>query len=135
MYKLEISKDIVSQYDYKTVKIAGFKKLRELGLPDNYFGGRVHRIVMLKDETNLLIIDDMHKVIGVMIPEVVDHISDTGKMVDTIGGEIVENLIKEIEEATEEITKTMFKCEKCEKEFDTRAKLGVHKRFCKVGGE
>lgn len=121
MYKLKISKDDIKKYDYKTVKISGFKKLKEIGLPDNYFGGRVHRVVTLRDESNLLIIDELHRVIGVLEPE---------KKVEEVKPVIEEVKIEVVEEYKE-----IFPCDKCGKEFDTKLKVANHRRFCKVGGE
>jgi len=147
MYKVDVSKETIAQHDYKTAKVAGFKKLKELDLPDNFFGGRVHRIVVLKDSDKMLIIDELHNTIGVMEAEKkVDHIADAGKMVEAkIGGEIVEKLVEEVEQFREvtkmieevpfEEKKEMFACEKCGREFDSRLKLGTHKRFCKAGGD
>ena len=130
MFKVDVSKETLAKHDYKTAKIAGFKKLIELGLPDNFFGGRVHRIVVLKDSDKMLIIDELHNTIGVMEGE---------KKVDAkVEVEVVEKLVEEIpfeeiEKAMEE--KTMYPCEKCGREFDSRLKLGTHKRFCKAGGD
>ena len=129
MYKLKIDKESLKKYDYKTVKIAGFKKLKELDLPDNYFGGRVHRIVVLKNESTMLITDEYHNIIGLLIPENVKEVVEVIEVVN----EVAE--VTEILEVTEQI---VYTCDGCKKEFDTAQKIGAHRRFCKgeqKGGE
>lgn len=154
MYQLKINKDALAKYDYKTVKIAGFKTLKELDLPDNYFGGRVHRIVVLVEEDNLLITDEYHNIIGMLIPKVEETkvaVAETQEVVvvETVVEEVVEEIIEEVveevvEETIEEVidetpkVKITYSCDRCDREFDSALKLGAHKRFCKVekiGGE
>lgn len=150
MYQLKINKDALKKYDYKTVKIKGFKSLKELDLPDNYFGGRVHRIVVLQEEDNLLITDEYHNIIGMLIPKVEEvkvSAVETQEVtaVETVLEEVVEEIIEEVvEETIEEVidetpkVKITYSCDRCDREFDSALKLGAHKRFCKVektGGE
>lgn len=150
MYQLKINKDALAKYDYKTVKIAGFKSLKELDLPDNYFGGRVHRIVVLQEEDNLLITDEYHNIIGMLIPKVEETkvaVEETQEVVvvEPVVEEVVEEIIEEVvEETIEEVidetpkVKITYSCDRCDREFDSALKLGAHKRFCKVektGGE
>lgn len=135
MYKLKIDKESLKKYDYKTVPIAGFKKLKELDLPDNYFGGRVHRIVVLKNESTMLITDEYHNIIGLLIPE---NVKEVVKVVET-KKEVVEVVKEVVEETVEaEMEKIVYTCDGCKKEFDTAQKIGAHRRFCKGeqrGGE
>lgn len=150
MYQLKIDKESLKKYDYKTLQIAGFKKLKELNLPDNYFGGRVHRIVVLRNEDNMLIIDDLHNVIGMLIPEKkeVKEVKIEEKTLETIStkekNELIQKNEEEVkEEENESVNETQkvkftYSCDRCDREFDTALKLGAHKRFCKVektGGE
>jgi hypothetical protein len=154
MYQLKIDKESLKKYDYKTVQIAGFKKLKELNLPDNYFGGRVHRIVVLRNEDNMLITDEYHNIIGILIPEKKEVKEEKleVKKEKKKSLQIVEEKTEEIEEEAKEESseeskdeieespkvKFTYSCERCDKEFNTALKLGAHKRFCKVektGGE
>jgi hypothetical protein len=146
MYQLKINKDALAKYDYKTVKIAGFKSLKELDLPDNYFGGRVHRIVVLKEEDNLLITDEYHNIIGMLIPKVEEvkvaaaetqEVEVVEEVVEEVDEEVVEETIEEVIDETPKV-KITYSCDRCDREFDSALKLGAHKRFCKVektGGE
>jgi len=143
MYQLKIDKESLKKYDYGTVPIAGFKKLKELNLPDNYFGGRVHRIVVLKNESTMLITDEYHNIIGLLIPENVKEVVkavETKKEVVEVVKEVVKEVIEEVvEEVVEaEVEKIVYTCDGCKKEFDTAQKIGAHRRFCKgeqKGGE
>lgn len=156
MYQLKIDKESLKKYDYKTLQIAGFKKLKELNLPDNYFGGRVHRIVVLRNEENMLITDELHNVIGILTPENkevkdVKELKTEIKKVEKEKVVVVEEVVVEEQEAevveVEEVQvvvdetpkiKITYSCERCDREFDSALKLGAHKRFCKVektGGE
>lgn len=69
MYQLKIDKASLEKYDFKTMKILGFKTLQDLNLPDNYFGGRVSRIVSLQQDDNLIIVDEFNNVIGILTQE------------------------------------------------------------------
>lgn len=152
MYQLKIDKESLKKYDYKTLQIAGFKKLKELNLPDNYFGGRVHRIVVLRNEENFLIIDELHNVIGMLIPENKEVkelkvqevvVREEVVVVEEVVVEEQEAEVVEVEEVQVVVDETpkikiTYSCERCDREFDSALKLGAHKRFCKVekiGGE
>mgnify|MGYP003343026338 CR=1 FL=1 len=154
MYQLKIDKESLKKYDYKTVQIAGFKKLKELNLPENYFGGRVHRIVVLRNEENMLITDEYHNIIGILIPEKKEvkeeklEVKKEKKQLSVVFEEKTEEIEEEVKEeifetAKDEIEespniKFTYSCDRCDREFNTALKLGAHKRFCKVektGGE
>lgn len=118
-FKLSIEKEVLKKYDYKTAKIKGFKTLSQLGLESNYLGGRIHRIVELKDKDVLLAVDHINNVIGVLTP---DKKVEAKKEV-----ECKDNVCEVVEEETSNVVV----CESCKKEFKTNTALSVHKRFCK----
>lgn len=118
-FKLSIAKEDLKKYDYKTAKIKGFKTLSQLGLESNYLGGRIHRIVELKDKDVLLAVDHLNNVIGVMTPE---------KKVEAKKEVVCENNVCEV---VNEEPSNVVVCEACKKEFKSNTALSVHKRFCK----
>jgi len=114
-FKLSIEKEVTKKYDYKTAKIKGFKTLSQLGLESNYLGGRIHRIVELKDSDVLLAVDHLNNVIGVLTPE---------------KKEVEYNI--DNDPATEyDEPINIHVCDICNKEFKSLLGLNGHKRFCK----
>jgi hypothetical protein len=113
----------LKKYDYKTAKIAGFKTLGQMELPNGYFGGRVHRIAELKNEDVYLILDHISNVIVVLHPvekEVVENVN-----VETNEDEVKKEANEVVGEVKEVVT-----CDGCGREFKNAFALSGHKRFC-----
>ena len=111
-FKLSIEKEVTKKYNYKTAKIKGFKTLSQLGLPSGYLGGRIHRIVELKDSDVFLALDHISNVIGVLKP-------------------IKEEVQEGVKSTNDDVVNDEHICEFCNRGFKSAVALSSHKRFCK----
>lgn len=66
-FLIDISTEKLKDNDYKVSKVAQLIKPETFGLDDTYFGGNVAHVVKLKNKDYYLLVNRLHKTIGICV--------------------------------------------------------------------